>query len=441
MVLLVGSLLLFACGKSSKNGTGVQGGAGGAAASSGAAGALASGGSSGAISSDPIPIEDLCPVFTSDLCTYLMQCNGAKYRDMDHCRGELDCFGMNELLASAASGAVLYDPSKVGECHARFLASPCTFGFFLFTPDIYEVLAYCPGTLTPEQGDGASCVSNGECTPGLYCYKGTDWLCPGTCRKFSVQGETCAGSARCADGLACAADGTCQPEQKAGDPCDGFCSYSVTCVGDAPCTGNIWCDRSVNQCKAGLLEGETCGPMGSSTAQYTADCAINLWCDGVGGATGVCRVQSAEGGPCNDAGCQDGLHCVGSEPNGTTAKLGTCSGPSAAGGECVGDRDCQTGLVCVSALCAAPGVTGAACFESADCATGFVCGADDSCVAALYPGSTCDPAGQPCTFSRCLDGTCVDHAKVGEACAIDDDCATGYCIDQKCYDASVCNAP
>src|SRR5581483_2967501 len=36
----------------------------------------------------PIPLGDLCPLFTKDLCTYLMQCNHAPYRDLAHCEAE-----------------------------------------------------------------------------------------------------------------------------------------------------------------------------------------------------------------------------------------------------------------------------------------------------------------------------------------------------------------
>jgi hypothetical protein len=41
-------------------------------------------------SAAPIAIGDLWAVVTRDLCIYLMQCNGARCRDLDHCTRELD---------------------------------------------------------------------------------------------------------------------------------------------------------------------------------------------------------------------------------------------------------------------------------------------------------------------------------------------------------------
>jgi hypothetical protein len=254
----------------------------------------------------------LCGVFTRDLCVYLMECQGARYRDAAHCERELDCFGLPQLTAAADSGAVEYDPSKVGACHARFLESPCTFGFFLFTPDIYEVLSYCPGTITPKLQAGEACSSNGECSTGLYCYKGVDYQCPGTCRLPATEGQDCAGSGRCADGLECEAD-VCVAEPKAGDPCDASCDYSVSCAEGEICQGNIWCDRELGQCQLGRLPGEPCGASGTEPLVSDAQCAIHSWCDAVGTGAGVCRQPSAQGGPCNDgfSACEDGLHCVG----------------------------------------------------------------------------------------------------------------------------------
>jgi hypothetical protein len=439
------SMMCLGCGSSEQAGepassSGAAAGQGNGG-SGGSAGSNASGGSSGT-QAPPIPIGDLCPIFTSDLCIYLMQCQGARYADAEHCERELDCFGMQELLAAAERGAVDYDPSKVGECHERFIDSPCTFGFFLFTPDIYEVLSYCPGTVTPRLTAGETCSSDGECVDGLYCYKGADYQCPGTCRAYSLQGETCAGSARCAEGLECGAENSCAPEAKAGDPCDGFCNSSSVCIGDGPCPTNLWCDTSVGQCKTGLLEGEACGDLGGDTI-YEAECAINLWCDAVGSSgTGTCRAPGADGAPCNDeySACDDGLHCSGYEPYGAAPKLGTCTGPAPSEAPCTSNDDCQAGLTCVAQKCTPPAGALGTCEDTADCAPGLLC-RDLVCTDAPYPGEPCSETGPACAFSRCIAGTCEYHARVGEACASPDDCATGACVAGLCYDSSVCNAP
>src|SRR5258708_3308479 len=98
----------------------------------------------------PIALQDLCPVFTEDLCIYLMQCAAVPYCDMQQGVPVHDCYGLPQLTKAAAAGAVLYDASKVGACDARFRSDPCHFAFFLFTPDIFQVLSYCPGTITPQ---------------------------------------------------------------------------------------------------------------------------------------------------------------------------------------------------------------------------------------------------------------------------------------------------
>jgi hypothetical protein len=362
------------------------------------------------VAAPPIAVTDLCPIFTSDLCIYLMQCNGEGYKDLDQCKRELDCFGMTQLLDSAANHRVTYDPSKVGACHQTFLASPCTFGSFFFTPDIYQVLSYCPGTLTPNQGDGDPCVSDGECKANLYCYKGGYNQCPGVCRAKSQSGETCAASAPCASGLTCSSGSLCVPAQKVGDPCGSDCTYSVVCSGSEPCPGNIWCDVSSHTCQPGRLEGEVCGIS-------TAPCALNLWCNATNVGTGTCQRLSAEGGPCTgrENSCAQSLHCNGYVESGADAKLGTCAatGSTQAGGSCFGTSYCAAGLVC----------------------------SDFTCAVARYLGASCNATDQICTLSRCVNGTCQDHLKVGQACVSVYDCATAECVNGFCYDSSVCRAP
>ena len=459
-VSLALSLLLAACGDGSSGaakdratgGSSTSGGSssGGETSSpeGGSAGSAVTGGGSSVSSAGssstaaPIAVQDLCPVFTSDLCSYLIQCNQARYRDLSHCKQELDCFGMKELLDSSAKGRVHYDATKVGACHERFIASPCTFGFFLFTPDIFEVLAFCPGTLTPNQTEGGECVSDGECKDNLYCYKGANYQCPGVCKKRGQSGDSCANNARCDTAFTCGTGNICVPKPKAGDSCVNGCSYSVTCVGTDPCPGNIWCDESSQTCQSGRLAGEACGYFVTGSTSYRADCAINLWCNGLGSTQGTCQRLSNEGGTCvsSRTSCTKGLHCVGAVEYGTGSKLGTCTGPAAIGSTCSQDADCQSGLVCNASVCANPGLSGIKCDSDSDCANGLIC-ASNACVVARYPGDTCNTTNQPCVYSRCVNGACQVHAHVGEACTVNADCATSQCVNSICYDSSVCNTP
>jgi hypothetical protein len=436
--------LAFACGSSEHSPGTAAGGTGGnalgEAAGTNASATAGNNAAAGSSTATPIELPDLCPIFTHDLCVYLMECNGARYRDAAHCERELSCFGLPQLTAAAAAGAVEYNPKRVGECHEFFMKSPCTFGFFLSTPDIYDVLQFCPGTITPKLTAGAACSANGECSAGLYCDKGSTHACPGTCKPFAQQGESCAGSASCADELSCA-DGVCVPRTKAGDSCTDFCSSSVSCLADQVCPENVWCDKATSKCTFARLEGEPCGATGSGTTASTADCAVNLWCDKIGNGAGTCHKPSALGGPCNRdefSACAEDLHCVGYTPAGTAAALGTCQPPGPAGTDCQSRRDCETGLTCVASHCQTPGLAGATCNSNGDCAADLVC-SDNECAAARYPGDACDDGR--CTGSRCINGTCDYHAQVGEACAAAVDCATGACVDGHCYDNSVCKVP
>jgi len=439
---------LLACGRGSgrvSRDAGAVGGQGGSSFTAGAGGSApptAGAGGGGSVAAAPIAVTDLCPIFTSDLCIYLMQCGGERYKDLDQCKRELDCYGMTQLLDSAANHRVTYDPSKVGACHQTFLASPCTFGSFIFTPDIYEVLSFCPGTLTPNQGDGDPCVSDGECKANLYCYKGADWQCPGVCQAKAQNGDSCAGSAQCASGLTCGTGQVCVPAQKAGDTCDSYCNYSFACLGSDPCPGNIWCDQSSHTCQPGRLEGEACGTLLNGLADHTPICAINLWCNAVGTGTGTCQRASSQGGPCSgtELSCAKGLHCDGYVSDGAGAKLGTCVGPAPAGSNCSSTSDCQTGMTCTGGVCGALAPAGGFCYGDSDCAAGLVCNSQ-TCAPARYPGASCNTTDQPCAYSRCMNGTCQDLLKVGQACAGPDDCATSECVNGFCYDSSVCNAP
>ncbi|HET7539617.1 MAG TPA: hypothetical protein VFK05_07090 [Polyangiaceae bacterium] len=427
--------LVFACGSAEKAEPRPGGGAG-ASAAGGSSGGHISGEPSSAA---PIAIQDLCPIFTHDLCTYFMQCGGARYRDAAHCERELTCYGLPELTAAAERGAIDYDPSKVGACHERFTQSPCTFGFFLATPNIYDVLQFCPGTVTPKLKAGDSCSASGECSSGLYCYKGANYTCPGTCKAFSQLGEDCAGSGRCADGLRCN-DNQCVAADAAGSSCTDFCSYSVTCPEDQVCPTNVWCDRAAGKCQSGRLEGEPCGAIGTGATASTAECAVHLWCDALSFASGTCRKPSGPGGPCNteNSACEAGLRCVGYDGVGATAALGTCRAPGPVGADCEVTADCSAGLTCSAGHCQQPGAADAACHEDVDCQTGLVC-LGNLCTPARYPGDSCSTG--VCTYSRCVNGTCDYHAQVGEACASPSDCATSRCVAGRCYDDSLCKAP
>ena len=415
----------------------------------------------GALPADapPIAIGDLCPLFTQDLCMFLMQCSNAAYKDMDQCLAENTCYGYAQLKQAAAEGAVLYDPEKVGACNEVFRGNPCGFGAqFLFTPDIFEVLGVCSGALTPQLDQGQSCSSSGECKSVLFCKKQGN-LCPGTCTAYATTGQPCAqngfvpdaGSGQCANDLVCNSKEKCQPFGSVGSPCamDSDCGPVIICLDDPSCQNlNLWCDVSKGTCATGVSVGSPCGAGPAGNTQ----CAPDLWCQPFVDAgtefvsatmPGTCVAPGGAGAPCDIfGGCQQGLHCV--KPTPFTA-LGQCAGPSGVGTPCTFGTDCATGLACLESdggmACAPPSGLGGPCTgQDGQCATGLVC-SSTKCLTARYPGDPCDDTTSTCVLSACKAGTCVNYANVGAPCAVNADCATNACIGGTCADTSVCSNP
>jgi hypothetical protein len=392
------------------------------------------------VTGPPIALADLCPVFTKDLCTYLLQCDQAPYRDLNHCLAEVDCYGLPQLTAAAAQGAVNYDPSAVGDCSARFLSDPCNFASFLFTPDIFEVLAYCPGAVTPQLQAGAACDSNGECVAGQSCAKDGN-MCPGACTPLPVAGSACPTNGYCGPDMICDHGGTgaqagiCRPDAKEGDSCttDEDCGPINICL-SGPCSSlNLWCSSTSGVCTRGVAAGTACGPTPSGNVQ----CASDSWCKTTNAAVaGVCQPLGATGAACLLSTCQNGLRCVGST-FGETSTYGTCAGPAAEGGACLGESDCMAGLHCPSDVCVKPAALGGPCGATSDCQPGLAC-TDTKCLNARYPGDPCGDAQSTCVLSRCDGTSCQNLAKVGAPCTTNADCAANACLNGTCADTSVC---
>jgi hypothetical protein len=392
----------------------------------------------------PIAVADLCAPMVRGICQYSISCYGYRYQDLDQCVAETDCPGVPDLVSAVESGTVGYDASKGGQCYASFMSDPCHFGSFWFLPTVFEVLALCPGTVTPKLQAGQACVDSHECASGLYCWKSDFKVCPGTCTAYSQQGQSCGGTRLCVDGLFCR-DGSCQPPAKAGDACQDIagCNWgNLTCDDDEICSGNVWCDLSVGQCKAGVLEGGACGTvMGSGVGTtYFPTCAINLWCDSPSGLVlGTCRKKGAAGVSCLGSGsCLSGLHCEG-DFSGASVTYGMCVGPGGSGKACGLSSDCQAGLACRGGLCSELGGTGASCSADDECAAGLFCHAG-TCATANYPGSQCNGSDAFCAYGRCVGAVCTRFRVVGEACVSADECASGVCPSStgKCYDDSLC---
>jgi len=381
----------------------------------------------------------LCATFTRALCSYLMQCQSVAYCDLSHCLAENDCYGFPQLEQAVDEGAVVYDPSKAAACFESFGSDPCHLGALPPTPDVFDVLSRCAGSLTPQLTQGKPCVSSSECGADLYCNIAGQ-ICPGSCTPFATTGQSCAGGASCGAGLMCSSQNICRPNATAGSPCSGYsdCQSNASCV-DPPCASpSLWCDSTTGTCMPGVAQSAACGV----TPGGPIACAQGLWCNALASdGQGTCQPPGAEGAPCNDlGGCQTGLHCAGYAPQGGTPSLGQCALPATEGGNCEANTDCATGLVCVGGACSPPLDVGLRCNSDSYCKPGLTC-ATEKCLHASCPGQPCSDPNSACVLSVCKEGQCQDRARVGEPCVVGGDCTTGTCVAAKCAAASTCVSP
>ena len=426
-------------------GLGCNGGGAGKTDGGGAGGHGGQGGQvdGGSVAGQPIPLNQLCANYTTDLCVYLTQCESSDFRDMAQCIAETDCLGVATLTSEVAAGAVGYDATAAGACQARFLADPCHFATYLFTPNVYAVLDQCPGTLTPMRGAGGACDDTSECLAGFYCQR-AGGLCPGACTAYQGIGDSCSTGARCAPGNSCS-NGMCRAPAKAGDPCasDTDCGGVIyTCPADPPCGDNLWCDiGGSGTCQKGLGVGATCGVVTADGGSNTAiACEDTAWCDAPFDKSGTCQAFGGAATPCNQFGCATGFHCSGYMVSGTTMQtLGTCVPPGSQGDPCVAYTDCVAGLGCPSGTCMPPIGLNGVCMIDSDCQSGLFC-SNGVCLTARYPGDPCTDAISACVHSLCSSGVCVDHIKAGQPCSANAACVSGTCASGVCADTSVCGA-
>lgn len=285
------------------------------------------------------------------------------------------------------------------------------------------------GTCTPVSGDprGArpACSGSGDCA-------GTcDGSNPAACT-FPNTNVTCR-QAACTDGTAtltgyCNGSGICPGAQTVAcdDGCDGLLCANPECSVSADCgAGEV--------CRAGMCVPPDENGTACSTA---ADCASGFCVDGVccdsscggqceacdvAGSVGECSAVPADslprGGrmPCATDGSICGGRCDGTTRN-------ACGYPAT--GECR-PGSCDSSVAIVAATCDGSG----ACpiLEEQDCgaiscdATGAVC--DGACAS--------DP--DACAADEyCAAGICVDLKESGAPCGRDDHCSSGFCTDGVC---------
>lgn len=356
--------------------------------------------------------------------------------------------GTCRALAAGAAGAPSCAPyvcgGSTGAC-----GSSCT------TDTQCAATAFCNGTTCiAKRANGVACTAGNQCQTG-QCIDGVccNSACGGACDACNVTG-----SMGVCQALAAGAPGTpaCTPYL-----CGGAASCPTACTVDTQCTPAAFCN------------GTACVPKRANGGACTAanQCSSNQCVDGVccntacGAACDACDVVGSEGTctfspkgspgapPCapmlctgnlascptsctDDASCAVGQYCLNSVCQGRLDPGFACTDPN----ECV-SRNCVDGVCCNSACggaCDACNVTGSVgqctavavggvgapscapfvCYGSADCPTS--CTTDVQCSSSTY----------------CQGGACVPRQVAGAVCATPRQCASGFCADGVCCNAS-----
>ncbi|HEV3193228.1 MAG TPA: hypothetical protein VGY54_22120 [Polyangiaceae bacterium] len=218
------------------------------------------------------------------------------------------------------------------------------------------------------QGRLAECTFFGSlpggaaCNEGLQCQSG---VCKGTA-DFSPGGQI--GPVTC---------GTCEPVTTVGQIC-GLGDFSAGCPANSICLTKETTVKTPTYTCTSVVQGD----LGASCDDLAASCKAGLYCDA---QTKQCTQLGAAGAQCpNGDTCAAPLSCVG---NRGTA---TCT-IAAAGGFCLYDFDCASGLLCLPGPCT-PNPGG-----------GFSCPGPGTCQPVVWAA-----AGQSCDShqTRCLVGSC-----------------------------------
>jgi N-acetylneuraminic acid mutarotase len=269
-----------------------------------------------------------------------------------------------------------------------------------------------------EQALGKACATAGECGSG-YC---TDGVCCGTAScptGTSCSNPTKPGSCAKLDGMTCAAGAECA---------SGLCVDGVCC--NAACTGQCEaCDVAGSVGKCTPVNGQSHGARPACDDGGGNPCRKTT-CNGV--MRTACTLPAKGTVACGAASCTDGVESHASTCDGG----GACSdvkkscglyvcGASACLTTCASASDCVAGYWCKAGACVPTDRLGTACVDGSSCAKGLFCTDGVCCgVASCGGGATCAAAGH---LGQC-------SKKLGSACGVGAECASGLCVDGVCCD-------
>ena len=192
-----------------------------------------------------------------------------------------------------------------------------------------ECLGEVHNSCTDKKAIGDGCKSDGECVDTALCETAGK-----KCAARPVLGASCGNGTVCATGLGCeTGKTTCQTLPKAGQKC------LLGAVGPTLCAPGFACKADSFTCDAPPVLGQPCAADNTcSDADIDGDGKKgDLACNLAKGST--CAAKLANGVPCQNEACQDGLFC--------DASSGKCAKTYSAGASCKSDNECGAGNSCI----------------------------------------------------------------------------------------------
>jgi MYXO-CTERM domain-containing protein len=266
--------------------------------------------------------------------------------------------------------------------------------------------------------NGADICRSGVCTNGLCggppgCTK--DAECPSQKPVCDTKSGACVECTDKNESKCTGAKPICDVATETCVPCDGDFGGDAkhACpTKDAPVCNAGSCGKCGSDADCKGHAGAICD-LGSGTCvqgcHVDADCGASQWCDGVGGAAGVCHDKLDNGthlpkAPPNVSTCSD---AVGAR----VCKSGACDTKDDTCGLLPGDGPCDTDSQCRSSTC--------------DVAT-------HKCAPQLPTGCTSD--AQCGANDYCKAGACTPKQPVGALCDAPNQCQSNMCESNKCDD-------
>lgn len=362
-------------------------------------------GAAGCGGSSSVPLDDVGDEFVSVVCDQARRCPdqwGEELALVNVFESSLSGVTCEDILARVAeygrvpgeaegveNGTIEYDAAQARRC-VRALSQSCI--PFQVSLGVGE----CQGVFTGLVPVGDPCETSSQCVPSAYC--DTTDQCEGTCRERVALGEPCEGGDSCR-------------------PVEGAATHCGDVDGDSVCVQTT--------ILTGAAVGQSCGQVDvDGTERSVQFCANDLYCRRSGDSiTGSCAVPVAAGNSCTDDDiCEQSYFCV----NGTCR---TVTFANTAGDPCNPE-----------ALIACDGSRGLACDEETESCVriggstvGEPCEAEDD---DLYYLLACDP-GLFCDTDAAAP-TCKERFANGQPCESDNQCVSGYCIEDECSAPVLC---